>query len=236
MAIKFTVRLAEDSDIDAITDVLIKALPDDEQWAYRYTNWEEFPEQHLKNMTDRVKEWLSDAAYTVIVAADPESRKVIALSIWSVPTKDTEPHKKCSSTCLRTVQITLLTPLSLVKIPNMKAYHPKVNAARMLAYHKSCDRARAKFFDEYGVHQFRLAKLATHPDYRENGVGTKLVNWGQNEAEKYACPVTVLASLMGRSLYKRLGFSEMGIEKAEVKDEEESIKIYVLLWKPSSFV
>ena len=39
MAIKFTVRLAEDSDIDAITDVLIKALPDDEQWAYRYTNF-----------------------------------------------------------------------------------------------------------------------------------------------------------------------------------------------------
>jgi hypothetical protein len=41
---------------------------------------------------------------------------------------------------------------------------------------------------------------------------------------------------MGHSLYKSLGFSKMGTEKAKVKDEEESIKIYMLLWKPSNFI
>jgi GNAT superfamily N-acetyltransferase len=137
--------------------------------------------------------------------------------------------------CLGTAQITLLTPLSLVKSLHARAYGPEVNPARMLAYHESCDRAKAKFFD-YSVNQVRLAKLATHPDYRKRGAGTKLVHWGQKLAEEYVCPVTVLASLMGRNLYKSLGFSEMGIEKAKVKDEEESIEICMLLWKPSNFI
>jgi hypothetical protein len=171
MAINFTIRPAEDSDIDALTYMLIEALPSDEQWAYRYTNWEEFPEQHLENTRHRVKTWLSDAACKVIVAEDPESWKVIALSIWSLPTKDTEPCEKCS--CLALEQITLLTPLSLVKSLHVRAYGPEVNPARMVAYHESCDRAKAKFFDYYGVNQVRLAKLATHPDYRKRGAGTR---------------------------------------------------------------
>jgi hypothetical protein len=48
--------------------------------------------------------------------------------------------------------------------------------------------------------------------------------------------VTVLASLMGRSLHTKLGFSEMEIEKAKVEDEEESIEIYMLSWKPSNVI
>ncbi|KAI0813464.1 hypothetical protein GGR55DRAFT_579852 [Xylaria sp. FL0064] len=52
-----------------------------------------------------------------------------------------------------------------------------------------------------------LGTCATHPSYPRRGVGTKLTQWGLDEARRRGISdVTVESARMGRRLYERLGF------------------------------
>lgn len=43
-----TPRLGRPEDLDGVTDVIIKAMPDDPQWDYRFPKRCEFPDDHRK--------------------------------------------------------------------------------------------------------------------------------------------------------------------------------------------
>ncbi|KAI1271202.1 hypothetical protein F5Y07DRAFT_26379 [Xylaria sp. FL0933] len=56
-----------------------------------------------------------------------------------------------------------------------------------------------------------LCTCATHPSYQRRGIGTKLTQWGLDEARRQGISdVTVEGSRMGRRLYERLGFRPQG--------------------------
>lgn len=53
---------------------------------------------------------------------------------------------------------------------------------------------------------YYLDMLCTHPDFRNRGAGSMLVEWGCSLADKDGVPAYVDASKSGASLYKRFGF------------------------------
>ncbi|KAI1350931.1 hypothetical protein F5Y01DRAFT_325656 [Xylaria sp. FL0043] len=56
-----------------------------------------------------------------------------------------------------------------------------------------------------------LGTCATYPSYQRRGIGTKLTQWGLDEARRRGISdVTVEGSRMGRRLYERLGFRPQG--------------------------
>lgn len=54
--------------------------------------------------------------------------------------------------------------------------------------------------------RWTLSLIATAPEYRRRGIGTKLVEHGLEIAAKEEVPVTLEASPEGRFLYERVGF------------------------------
>lgn len=46
--------------------------------------------------------------------------------------------------------------------------------------------------------------------------------------------VTLLASPMGRGVYPRLGFEELGTVTAQVEGEDEKTHLYAMAWDPKN--
>lgn len=55
-----------------------------------------------------------------------------------------------------------------------------------------------------------LLDLATHPSYQRRGIGSSLVSYGIQKAEKEVVRVYLSAAPMGVPVYKKLGFKEVG--------------------------
>jgi predicted GNAT family acetyltransferase len=78
-----------------------------------------------------------------------------------------------------------------------------------------------------------LTVLCTHPEFRRRGAGTRLVEWGKFKALEAGMAVTLFSSPMGRKLYSKLGFTEVGDVKIQVPGEEEVLYIQGMTWEPN---
>jgi len=104
-SMNLTIRPSEPSDLDAITAIGVAAFPYEPQWPYRYPYRAQYPEDHQIFTRQRYSEWFAAAETPdcVIMVAeapsneDPQVRKVVALSIWRMPTQidDHEDTHKC---------------------------------------------------------------------------------------------------------------------------------------------
>lgn len=80
-----------------------------------------------------------------------------------------------------------------------------------------------------------LDLCAVHPHYQYRGVGTKLVQWGLDEARRQGGFETITeASVMGRSVYKKLGFQEVAEIQYEVDERirDRSLPSNVFVRRP----
>lgn len=65
-----------------------------------------------------------------------------------------------------------------------------------------------------------LDLCAMDPEFQRRGIASKLVEWGLEEARRLGDVEAITeASRMGRSVYKRLGFQEIGEIRYEVDAE-----------------
>ncbi|RDW82863.1 hypothetical protein BP6252_03975 [Coleophoma cylindrospora] len=68
-----------------------------------------------------------------------------------------------------------------------------------------------------------LDLCASDPDFQRRGIASKLVNWGLDEAVRLGGIEAITeASVMGRTVYKRLGFTEIEEIQYEVDEEFEN--------------
>jgi GNAT superfamily N-acetyltransferase len=114
--------------------------------------------------------------------------------------------------------------------------HPErldANPARMSEFRKQLSKAKKIWFDtQYGDEQLNLMILATHPDYRRQGAGMLLVEWGMEEVERRGGAITLFSSPMGFPLYKKLGFHQVGLVHCQVDGEDEFVELPALVWEP----
>lgn len=57
---------------------------------------------------------------------------------------------------------------------------------------------------------YELLELATHPSYQRKGIGSQLVNYGLERAERDGKKVYLSAAPKGVPVYTKLGFGEVG--------------------------
>ncbi len=94
--------------------------------------------------------------------------------------------------------------------------------ARMSAYRTDAARAKENLFDKpYHSKHYYLDLLATHPDYQDHGIDKELVNWGLEKEKKQGWNVMLFASPMGRRVYAKLGFKDVGAFRTQIEGEEE---------------
>ena len=91
------------------------------------------------------------------------------------------------------------------------------------------------FDDKYGAdNHIYLSLLNTHPDYQDLGAGKALCQWGLEKAKREAWTVTLFSSPMGKRLYAKLGFREVGSFRTQVEGEAEWLDISAMVLEESS--
>ena len=75
----------------------------------------------------------------------------------------------------------------------------------------------------------QLRYLVTAVQWQGQGVGKKLVEWGQQIAREQWTPIAVRSSPVGRGFYERMGFKVIGWVSI---DEAGTVRVPELLWEP----
>jgi len=86
-------RLGRSSDIDAVTNVFVRAMPLDPQWEYRFPLRDVYPEDHYKYSKMLIERFLKDDDWSLIVTEDslePGSgeKMVVAFAVLNVSYKN----------------------------------------------------------------------------------------------------------------------------------------------------
>lgn len=84
-------RLADQDDLDQITDVAQAAFPDDPEFNYRFPYRDKYPEDNRKWVRKEYEEYLAQPEkYAVLVATVPKKcdgkvvKRVVALAVWDI--------------------------------------------------------------------------------------------------------------------------------------------------------
>ncbi|KAJ4313575.1 hypothetical protein N0V84_009332 [Fusarium piperis] len=202
-----SIRPVTADDLDAVVEIVIKAFPYDEQFAYRYPYRDKYPEDHYKYTRLYYAEYLNTTfagQNTIMVATapdlhNPKETKVIALSIWDNP-GDRAPDPD----------------IPAVSPPKNHPERKDCNPARLKAYSEATMKARKEIFvSRFGERQLSLRQMATLPDYWRRGAASKLLIWGMERARKEGVAVPMFAGNMGKLLYIKFGFKELGKVKIQ---------------------
>ena len=105
------------------------------------------------------------------------------------------------------------------------------NAAHMEAYLEATMAFRQEVFvGRYGDRQMSLRQMATHPDYWRRGAGHLVVDWGVKKAIEAGIAIVMFASPMGKKLYEKFGFHELGTVYVHSLGDEESLNVSGMAW------
>ncbi|KAF7344603.1 putative gnat family protein [Mycena sanguinolenta] len=215
MAERETVRIrqAELADIDGVTDLLIISMPEDrEWWDYRFPYRREYPDDHRQLFRALVAAWISPEFedWVVLVAEcyDESSQRweMASYAAWDISylnfRKFGDGYKPARS-------------LGDVLAEAGAATRRDTTPARAAAYAHACDEAHEKYLiPQHGTAQIHLQALGTHPSFTRRGLAKALCRWGMDCADRDGVVATLVASPMGRSVYPRFGFEELGVVQA----------------------
>lgn len=102
---------------------------------------------------------------------------------------------------------------------------------------RSYDKLRfAKFWEvlsqyplfEDVANYWELEVLAIRPAYQRQGLGSKLLAWGMDQASRHRLPVVVAATFNGEHLYRKHGFQECG----RINFENSDFSWAAMVWNP----
>lgn len=65
---------------------------------------------------------------------------------------------------------------------------------------------------------YELLNLATSPHYQRKGIASRLLGYGLEKADKEGVKVFLTASPMGKLLYRKLGFEELGSLSIDLRE------------------
>ena len=101
---------------------------------------------------------------------------------------------------------------------------------------KSLDYNRLDIFRTESIQDFnaisemwKLQNLCVHTGFQRRGIGSMMIKWGQEQAEKEGCPIGLESSMVARPVYLKNGFriyGNMNINDFPLDD------VPIFIWEP----
>ncbi|KAK4183082.1 hypothetical protein QBC35DRAFT_130313 [Podospora australis] len=222
-------RLGRPSDVEAVTDVIIKTMPLDPQWNYRFPYRGKYPDDHYK-YTKLLFQYFLDPSYddwTVMVVEDilkpGDKLSVVSFGVWDVSFR----NKRRFGSDYRPQD-----PVTDVEEHGGKTRRD-ANHEHFNEFWRGQIRAYKRFFAPIGPEQIHLQILATLPDFQRRGHATSLCRWAMDLVRRENLKdISVMASPMGADLYNWLGFDTCGTFYIQVPGEEERLTLQAMMYKP----
>ncbi|KAK0744839.1 hypothetical protein B0T21DRAFT_325749 [Apiosordaria backusii] len=241
-------RLGLPTDIEAVTDVILRTMPLDPQWDYRFPYRQDYPEDHYK-FTRLLFEYFLDPAYDdwqVMVVEDNlepgcEERRVVSFSVWDVSYRNKRRYGPSYVPQDRKSFITLIYSLLhryhlLSDTPRERGGRTRrdANHEHFQEFWRGQIKAYKRFFGIFGPEQIHLQILATLPEFQRRGHASSLCKWGMKLAHQERLQdISVMASPMGYGLYTWLGFGSVGTFYIQVPGEEERLTLQAMKYVPN---
>ncbi|KAK4169919.1 hypothetical protein QBC43DRAFT_306837 [Cladorrhinum sp. PSN259] len=223
-------RLGVPSDLEAVTDVIIKTMPLDPQWDYRFPYRLQYPEDHYK-YTKMLFQYFLDPTFddwVVMVVEDslePHGSEVsvVSFGVWDV----SYANKRLYGPGYKTQD-----PVTEVE-ENGGRTRRDANHEHFNEFWHGQIKAYKRFFGQIGPEQIHLQILATLPDFQRRGHATSLCQWAMELVHRESLKdMSVMASPMGHDLYTWLGFDSVGTFYIQVPGEEERITLQAMKYVP----
>ncbi|KAL4994518.1 acyl-CoA N-acyltransferase [Aspergillus recurvatus] len=169
-----------------------------------YSTYPPSPESIAKLTAGRLRDIATMPQANMFKAVNKETGRIIGVARWVVA-KEEE-----------------IVDGSIEDVVNGDVMHrtvPETNEASTRAFYTMATRVK---WDILGVEDERgqvvklkrrveLETLFTHPEYQGNGVGTALLQWGVDEADRLGLMAYLEATEEGRPLYDRFGFEAVKV-------------------------
>ncbi|KAK4199997.1 hypothetical protein QBC40DRAFT_201648 [Triangularia verruculosa] len=244
-------RLGLPVDIEAVTDIIIRTMPLDPQWDYRFPYRHEFPDDHYK-FTRLLFEYFLDPAYddwqVMVVEDSPEEvrgeRRVVSFSVWDVSYRNKRrygpsyvPQDRKSSIMLSSLERSHTNTPNEIAVTEVEKQGGRTrrdaNHEHFDAFWRGQIAAYKAFFSKIGPEQIHLQILATLPDFQRRGHASSLCKWGMRLVHQDRLnDISVMASPMGHDLYRWLGFALVGTFYIQVPEEEERLTLHAMKYVP----
>lgn len=182
----------------------------------------------------------NDGVANVKANEDAEEWIVVGEAIWEWKTLD--EVMKQTRRSLHSLPLTKHNALSskaLTISPAPPSWSPPtstrrdMNPSRQAAFLSMLSAAECKYFGaEYGDRRLEVASMSVDPLYHRRGAGMALLQWGLDLAKRKKVCITLTASPMGKSLYWKCGFRELGYVSCGIEGEDERVGTTVMVWTP----
>ncbi|PGH03169.1 hypothetical protein GX51_04204 [Blastomyces parvus] len=236
------IRPLEAADIPDVATLVADAMLDDEVWAYLAPNRLKYYSEYRGNFLLRTKLRFSSPGWALLVAVtDPEDEggteqgqghgqgsgrggKVVGYCAWhrigdSPAARRWKEGKETLGWWLERHLLNI--QLRYTDISNQNR---AIDNSRMQEY---VSVTAGNFPSDIFPELWYVGILATHPSYQRRGIGKLLVQWGIEQGRAESVPVGLEPSLMGRGLYTKLGFRDLGT--VEFMGEQW---VAMMLWEP----
>ncbi|KAL2149791.1 hypothetical protein VTH82DRAFT_8443 [Thermothelomyces myriococcoides] len=202
------VRLGTWADLEAMTAILIAALPLDPVLdPSRFSDQCLYPSEFGAVCREKCAEYLENSTVVVCeMSADcySSASEVVAFSAWDLPLA-AQPAKPCHRS--------LAEPISRTSHTFARSPTTISNQRRQTAFRAALAEHKQTLFDRRYRREGHVFQriLLTHPRHRRRGAGTALTAWGIDRADALGAFTTLFASPTGSlGMYRRLGFREVG--------------------------
>ncbi|KAK5119168.1 hypothetical protein LTR85_007782 [Meristemomyces frigidus] len=187
----------QESDLDAFSEIMDAAFMSDIMGLMYPNGFNQADRDHYKAST--IKKWRKSPdtinkmkVIDTDLPDDDPYNKVIGVSDWNI-----YPHERSEE------------ELDAEKNEEDNDGHPPgLNVAFMAHFVEVMEKSKRKILG--GRPYVYLHILATHPQHHRRGVGAMHLKWGFEKADELGLPVYLESSPMGRPLYARMGFEEVG--------------------------
>lgn len=209
-------REATKDDLNALTDIMIAAMPTDPAWDYRFPYRGDYPEDH-RRCVNKIFEEAFEAKATVLNVVEIEKDHPVAYAVW-----DRSPSASKSSHNKYFQASNILEPTGQER--------KDANSEHVKAWNEAMACLR-QYVDNNYKKRYHLRLLATTPGYQGQGIGTSLCKHVMEQGKKDNMALTLFTSSEAHLLYARLGFKYIFSTVAQVKGEDQQIPMMAMAYE-----
>ncbi|KAL8905539.1 MAG: hypothetical protein Q9171_006635 [Xanthocarpia ochracea] len=197
-------REATEDDLEALTDIMVAAMPTNSAWDYRFPYRGEYPEDH-RRCVKRTSEEAFEAEATVLNVVEIEKDHPVAYAVWyrSPPAKQTGQEREDANP------------------EHVEAWNEAMACLR-------------QYTDNNYKKRYHLRLLATTPGYQGQGIGALLCKHVMEQGKKDSMALTLFASFEAHLLHARLGFKYIFSTVVQVKGKDQQIPVMAMAYETRS--
>ena len=225
------IRLICPRDFSATASVAVSSFSDEETLSWVHCYKDQYPEAFHQFFLRKLRSrFWAVGCYIYVAVLDKGDRdyqyeeQAVGYAVWErqgesdMARRWRQPslrRRKASSNCHAVLRHNtdsnnlVATVLESALLRLEEDYYALIHADKSMDYDRLRQYVKIEQFDNI-PEIWRIRGLCVDPAFQGRGIAGKLLDWGQEQASREACPIGLMSSQMAEAVYLKKGFREYG--------------------------